>query len=273
MPGSSSASAAEPPQPPGSASVGVCGLGPLGTAVAARLVEVGFDVVVWTRSGRGVPGARTASSAAEAGATGLVLTLLATPDAVAAVAADVAGALLVQMSTVTPADVVALPGRVLDAPVLGSGAQAAAGALRILVGGEVADRARPVLDALGTTVHTGPVGSASAVKHVVNAAVAPMVALLAEALALADRLGLDRALVLDELELSRIGPLVSRKRGKIESGRFDPDVTLATFRKDLDLLARLGGGELRMVAAARELVAAALAEGHGGEDYSVLACG
>jgi 3-hydroxyisobutyrate dehydrogenase-like beta-hydroxyacid dehydrogenase len=106
---------------------------------------------------------------------------------------------------------------------------------------------------------------------VVNAAVAPMVALLAEAVALGDRLGLDRDVVLDELARSRIGPLVARKRAKIATGRYEPDVTLATFGKDLGLLARTAGDlPMPMAAAARDRVAAALAAGLGDRDYSVL---
>src|SRR5881275_2787308 len=78
----------------------------------------------------------------------------------------------------------------------------------------------PLLARLGEPVHVGPVPNGSALKQVLNAANAPMVALLAEAVVLGERLGLDRALLLDELERSRIGALIRRKRAMVETGRY-----------------------------------------------------
>lgn len=284
MPGSGSASPGSAGSP-GGPGVAVCGLGPLGRAVAGRLVAAGLAVTVWNRHRREVPGATVAATAAEAAAAGVVITLLAGPEAVEEVVLGPSGVaaggpdVLVQMSTVAPADVLALRSRLpagvglLDAPVLGSGAQAAAGTLRILAGGDAGTvaRCRPVLDPLGETVHIGPVPTGSAVKQVVNAAVAPMVALLAEAVALADRLGLDRTAVLDELVRSRIGPLVERKRAMIETGDYPPAATLAAFHRDMALVERTAGDlPMTMAAAARLRAEAALAAGLGDRDYSVL---
>jgi len=292
MPGSGSAPGGDP------ARVAVCGLGLMGRAVAGRLLDAGVPVTVWNRhperarelAGRGAAVADSPAAAAAAAngtGAGAVVTLLGSAEAVAEVVlgrdgvAAVRPAVVVQMSTVGVADVLALraglpPGvSLLDAPVLGSWAQAAAGQLRILAGGSatVLDRWRSLLALLGEPVHVGEIPAGTALKHVVNAAVAPMVALLAEAVALGDRLGLDPRLVLDELERSRIGPLVRRKRAMLDSGRYPPDARLGTFGQDMRLVERAGeahGLAMTMAAAARRRADDAVAAGLADLDYSVL---
>jgi 3-hydroxyisobutyrate dehydrogenase-like beta-hydroxyacid dehydrogenase len=275
--------------------VAFCGLGLMGGPMARRLLAAGVPVTVWNRSqdrSRELArlGATVAASPAEAaGRAGAAIAMLATPAAVHEVVFGPDGLasgatrpdVLIQMSTVAQRDVLAIRRRLpvdvdlLDAPVLGSGPQAAAGELRILAGGdaEVVERCRPLLAPLGEVVHVGPIGAGSALKQVVNAAVAPMVALLAEAVALGTRLGLDQRLLLDELERSRVGPLVRRKRGRIERGRYPADVRLATFRKDMRLVEEAGrecGVPMRLAAAAGRLADEAIEHGLGDRDYSIL---
>ncbi len=221
----------------------------------------------------------------ERAAADLMIIMLADEAAVRAVVlgpdglARAGGGTLALTSTVGPAAVTRIarefPGELLDAPVTGSVPEARAGRLRLLVGGAPAAlaAARPVLAVLGEVVHVGPVGAGSALKLVLNAAVAPLVGLLAESLALADRLGLDQALVLDELSRSRIGPLVARKRERIESGHYPAESRLGLFGKDLDLIlaeAAAVGAHPSLVAAAARLAAAATAAGLGELDYSAL---
>jgi 3-hydroxyisobutyrate dehydrogenase len=273
--------------------VAVCGTGLMGAAIAGRLLDHGVPTTVWNRHPERAAelarrGARLADSpAAAADGAAAVLTLLGTPEAVAEVVGGPTGiararpGVLVQMSTVGVEDVLALRAELatevdlLDAPVLGSWAQAAAGRLRILTGGEPAAvaRWRPLLALLGEVVPVGGIPAGTALKHVVNAAVAPMVALLAEAVALGDHLGLDPGLVLDELELSRLGPLVSRKRDMLETGRFPPDARLGTFGKDMRLVEEAGearGLAMTMAASARRRAEQAVAAGLADRDYSVL---
>jgi 3-hydroxyisobutyrate dehydrogenase-like beta-hydroxyacid dehydrogenase len=153
--------------------------------------------------------------------------------------------------------------------------QAADGSLRLLAGADDAAFARwsPVLARLGEPVHVGPVPNGSALKQVLLAATAPMVALLAEAIALGERLGLDRTLLLDELELSRIGPVVRRKRAMVEAGRYPADARLSVFAKDMRLIRQSGedaGVPMTMVTAALEMAAEAVTAGLADRDYSVL---
>src|SRR5512138_2159525 len=132
------------------------GTGQMGEPMARRLVAAGHDVRVWNRTrartdALAAAGARVAPSPAAA-ATGaeVVITMLADPPAVTSVlfgpsgAADALrpGVVLVEMSTIGPAAVRKIAGRLpagvglVDAPVSGGVGAAAAGALTILAGGE-----------------------------------------------------------------------------------------------------------------------------------------
>src|SRR5207237_6266086 len=93
--------------------VGLIGLGNMGTAVAERLLDAGYELVVSNRTpgkaeALGARGALVAASAADlAGQVDVVLTSLADDDALEAVARAVIesaapGTVLVDLSTVSP---------------------------------------------------------------------------------------------------------------------------------------------------------------------------
>jgi len=278
--------------------------------MAARLLEAGHDLVVWNRSPDRAAelvdkGARPAGSPAEAASSAdAVVTMLATPDALEAVvfgpgggrnaigtSRDATGgglasglrtgATLIEMSTVGPVAVRELAERlpdgveVLDAPVLGSVPQATDGSLKIFVGGadEVFERWRPVLEVLGRPVRFGPLGSGAAMKLVANSTLGAVMSAVGEALALADGLGLNQALVLDTLAESPVGATVSSKRPLIESGEYQPNFALALAAKDLRLVdeaARRVGIDAWVAAAARAHFDDAHRAGLGELDYSAV---
>jgi 3-hydroxyisobutyrate dehydrogenase-like beta-hydroxyacid dehydrogenase len=270
--------------------IAFCGLGRMGVPMAARLLGAGHELRAWNRTpgkaGSLVDaGATEARSPAEAAAgAGFVVTMLADPAALEAVvaAADLRpGTTLVEMSTVGPDAVRTLAGRlaagvdVLDAPVLGSIPQATEGTLKIFAGGDPAvfERCRPVLEAMGTPRHLGPLGAGAAMKLVANSTLGALMTGLAEALALADGLGLDEAAVLDILVESPIGVTVKSKRALIERGVYTPNFTLGLAAKDLALVtgaAEAAGVELRIAAAARSWFERAVEHGLGELDYSAV---
>ena len=270
--------------------VAFCGLGRMGAPMAARLLDAGHELRVWNRTpGKAGPlvdaGATGAGSPAEAAAGAeLVITMLADPAAVEEVVAGAglrAGATLVEMSTVGPDAVRALAAGVaegvdvLDAPVLGSVPQATDGTLKIFVGGEaeVFERCRPVLEAMGTPRHLGALGAGAAMKLVANSTLGALMTGLAEALALADALGLEESPVLDILSESPIGVTAKGKRPLIESGVYTPNFTLALAAKDLRLVteaAEVAGVELRLAPAARSWLERADEHGLGDLDYSAV---
>jgi len=264
--------------------------------MATRLAAAGHQVRVWNRTpGRDADavaaGAVAAATPAEAARDAdAAITMLAGPESLDEVvfgpeglAATLRpGAALIDMSTVGPDAIQALNERlagrgvaVLDAPVTGSAPHAAAGTLRIMVGATAEEfaRWREVLTPLGEPVHVGPPGTGAAVKLVVNSATAALTSLLAEALALADRLGVDERAALDALAASPMGIIVERTREKIETGSYPPAFKLALAAKDLGLAVGLAadrGLELRLAQAARSRLQAADRDGLGELDFSAV---
>ena len=270
--------------------IAFCGLGRMGVPMALRLLDAGHELRAWNRTpGKAGPlvdaGATEAASPAEAAAgADVVVTMLADPAAVEDVVLGAslgAGTTLIEMSTIGPDAVRALAARLpegvdmLDAPVLGSIPQATEGTLKIFVGGDEAvfERCRPVLEAMGTPRHLGPLGAGAAMKLVANSTLGALMTGLAEALALADGLGLEEADVLDILSESPIGVTAKGKRPLIESGVYKPNFTLALAAKDLRLVidaAEAAGVELRVAAAARSWLERADEHGLGDLDYSAV---
>lgn len=269
------------------------GLGAMGNRIARRLLDAGHDVAVWNRSPEPVRelvelGATAAASPADAARRSeVVLTMLADPAALQAVtegpdgivegATD--GLTLIEMSTVGPAAIArlssALPAGVdlLDAPVLGSLSEVEGGKLRIFVGGPepLVERWTPLLSALGSPLHVGPLGSGAAAKLVANTTLFGTLGVLGEALALAQGLGLSSQTAFEVLASTPVAAQAERRREAIESGEFPPRFKLSLARKDADLVAQAAeeaGVDMRVTEAARAWLAEAEADGWGDLDYS-----
>ncbi|MFF3642150.1 NAD(P)-dependent oxidoreductase [Streptomyces sp. NPDC002564] len=202
------------------------GLGHMGEPMARQLLAAGHPLTVWNRTPRKADDlvAAGASAAPDPGAAvrdaDVVITMLAGPDAVRAVADAVLpalrpGAYWVEMSTIGPEVVRELADRVpagvtlVDAPVMGSTDKAAAGRLGILAGGDAAG-VEHVLARFGPVTRTGAPGTGAALKLVVNTAVMGGVALVAEAMKLADALGLDESTAKDALAGGPLSGAVGR---------------------------------------------------------------
>lgn len=259
------------------------GLGHMGTPMAHRLVADGLDVAVWNRTPAraeplGAAGARVAATPAEAAdGASVAITMLADPAAVESVLFGQDGVLttlgsgrLVEMSTIGPDAVRGIAARLpagvglVDAPVGGGVDRAAAGKLRIYAGGEPADleAVSPILEHLGSVVRCGGVGSGAAVKLVSNTALVAGMALLGEAITLADALGVPRELALDVLGGGALAGAVRRAQA---TGAF---FTVELAAKDLGLAA--GATTLPIASAALRSVLDA-ATRHAKEEISVLA--
>ncbi|GAA1601077.1 NAD(P)-dependent oxidoreductase [Kribbella sancticallisti] len=224
------------------------GLGSMGAPMARRVREAGYPLTVWNRSAdRAAEFKAVAESPAEAVRDAdVVITMLADPPAAREVvgafaAAMKPGSLLIDASTVGPAVVAELadllPAEVtmIDAPVMGSVDRAASGELLLMVGGD-ADPVMPLLELFGTVNRTGPVGTGAALKLVLINAVVNGVALIGEAMALADALGLPEDQVRAALASSPLAGLAGRA---FADGSYFPirlaakDVALASEAADL----------------------------------------
>lgn len=282
------------------APVGFVGLGAMGSRMAMRLVREGIPVLAWDRTpDRGSPlaaaGARLLATPRAVGAgvgVGIVFLMLSDAAAVRSVLFGrsglarglKAGALAIDLSTVRPDDSRETAARLaergihfLDAPVGGSTDAAEAGRLLFFVGGDSAHlaRARPLLERMGAGVHhLGPVGQGSAMKLVNNLITVGNVALLAEAIAFGERLGLDRARLLELLSAGGgRSAMLERKREAFLARRYGPQFRLALARKDVGLIERSGrtaGAGLELARSIRRLIDEAMRAGHAEEDFSVV---
>ncbi|HKC10366.1 MAG TPA: NAD(P)-dependent oxidoreductase [Methylomirabilota bacterium] len=278
--------------------IGVVGVGLLGTAVAGRLLKAGHRVVGFdtapdrVRALLGMGGEAAASARAVALASEAVCVLLPTlpsveaavlgPDGVAA--AGKPGQVLIQMSTISPALTARLAAEsrargldFLDCPVSGTSGVVARGEGVLFVGGErrVFERWRPLLESmLPRAVYIGAAGQAMVLKLVANLLVALHSVAAAEALHLARRAGLDPAVALEVLVGSAAGSRMLELRGPLMvRGEYPAQMKLDLFMKDPHLIqdaAAAAGAALPLTDTAERLYAAAAGTGHGGEDLAVV---
>lgn len=275
--------------------VGMVGLGIMGGALAGNLIKSGFAV-----SGFDPDGARLAEAAAKgvlglaspalvAAASDVVITSLPGPQALHSAVEGTqgvcagAGSGLVVVETSTLAlsdkerahDALARAGStLLDCPLSGTGAQAAAGEAVVYASGDKGsyERCVPVFEGLARAHHyLGRFGNGSRMKYLANLLVAVHNAAAAEAIVLGRKAGLDPdtvyRVIKDGAGASRMfevrGPLMVR-------GEYSPPaMKVEIWQKDLDIIARFAAGlgcPTPLFTATLPLYFAAAAGGRGGED-------
>jgi len=276
--------------------VAVLGTGIMGSAMARNLAAAGLRTMVWDRSSEATApladaGALVAASPQDAIRDArVVITMLPTADVVnsvvfaAAAAAFADGAVWAQMGTIGLAATSGIGERLgrirsdvmfVDAPVSGSKGPAEAGQLLILASGPPAAEAivRPAFSAIGRkTVWLGEAGQGTRMKMVVNAYLATLVEGVAEALELAERLGIDPAALEDAIEGGPLdAPLADAKLHKMKSGDYTPEFPLEWALKDVDLaIAAAGADRLPLLEALSRHWRAAVEAGHGRDDISAV---
>jgi 3-hydroxyisobutyrate dehydrogenase-like beta-hydroxyacid dehydrogenase len=240
-----------------SRTITVLGLGRMGTAIAARLVSLGWEVTGWTRSGRTVASVSMAAEPDDAVANaGVVLLALFDGPACTQVLDRVRDSLrpdtiVLNTSTIAPAEAADLASRLgasyVHAPLLGSLPAVASGTLKILASGDngTLARIRPLLEALGTVQPSGDPATAAALKLVANSSLAGAVLALRDSLRQASALHLPRAQVLDVLEAGQLGSLVARKRSFLAGEPAPAEFTIGALAKDMALLADASRSPLR----------------------------
>jgi 3-hydroxyisobutyrate dehydrogenase-like beta-hydroxyacid dehydrogenase len=271
--------------------LGFIGLGLMGQAFTRRLVEAGYRVTGYDRVVDKVVraaahGIRAAGSAAEVARTSRIahVCVMTRDDLEAAVFGPegiAAGAapdkILIDHSTTAAAATRDLAARLaaatgmrwIDAPVSGGPPAAAAGTLAIMAGGAEADLAlvAPILAALGTCTHMGPLGSGQITKMVNQVLVLANYCVLAEALALAEAGGVDPARIPAALGPGYAGSnLLQRLFPRLIARDFAPAGYAFQALKDLDMVHALAK-ELEvptpMTSQAATLFRTLIAKGHG----------
>jgi 3-hydroxyisobutyrate dehydrogenase-like beta-hydroxyacid dehydrogenase len=221
----------------------------------------------------------------------IVLSLPDTPEILEAVSGEIGleaglrgGSIVVVASTVAPGTPVELERRlaplgvgVVDAPVSGGPARAAAGTLVLMCGGspETVDACRPVLECLGHVVHVGPVGHGEIAKLANNLMGSVIVLGISEGLALAAKAGADLERVCEAVGRGSGGSWILSEWIPETVLRADYERRFATelMVKDLRLIESLAG-ELDVPIAACELAGERfgrmVADGYGDLDFSYL---
>ncbi len=267
----------------------------MGSRMAARLADAGYPLMVWNRDmGKAQPlaqaGAKVAGSAAEAArGAQVVISMLADDDAALEVLfgkervidALKQGQTLVEMSTLSPetqrvisAEVQKRGAQCLDCPVSGSTPQAEQ--LVIFAGGEqeVFDTVKPVLLQMGQAAHfMGPSGAGAVMKLVVNALLGIGIQAVAEGLALGEKAGLDRNVLIDTLaQTTVVTPAQKSKLENAKHGSYPPNFPLRLLFKDYGLVAdeaRIHSVPMPTLASAQQMCAVENAKGEE-EDMSAV---
>ncbi|AEV19074.1 3-hydroxyisobutyrate dehydrogenase-like protein [Geobacillus thermoleovorans CCB_US3_UF5] len=270
--------------------VGFIGLGVMGSRMARRLLEAGFNVTVYNRTTeKAVPlvnlGARQAATVAElAGEADIICTCLSMPDDVIEVytgeggvlSAAYPGTICLDFTTVGPKTSRFVARRAdehgvayLDAPVSGGPEGAEQGALTIMVGGakEAWERVRPLLRVLGKTVeYLGESGAGSAAKAINQYLVAVHSVAAAEAMVAGVAYGLHAGKLYRLLKESYGDSRMLRRHMEqfVLPRRFTPGGAVKYVHKDVrlanELMDEIGLGR-RLGIQAEEAFAAAIAAG------------
>lgn len=278
--------------------VGWIGTGKMGRPMSRRVLNAGMPVTIYeplaqNRASLVAEGAEVAHTLADLLAAADIVALTIPNDQVLDELALGAGGfagqmrpgqILMEMSTVSPDISARLAATLaergvayLRAPVSGSTATAASGQLSVIVSGPEAafHAARPVLACFSAhQFHVGNAEEARYLKLVLNALVGSMSALVAEALTLGRKGGLDTATMLDVIAHSAVAsPLLAYKRDLLVSRDFDPAFTVEQMMKDFDLIlgaARHDHVPMQLTALVRQQYEGAYAAGLAGQDFFVL---
>jgi 3-hydroxyisobutyrate dehydrogenase-like beta-hydroxyacid dehydrogenase len=273
--------------------VGVVGLGNIGAAIAANLVEDGHDVTVTDADpGRAVAitGATAATTTAEVARSGeITITSLPGPAEVAAVAGEWAGAaaagsILLEISTTAPAGnrelaskLAASGHHLVEAPLTGGAAGAQQRTLVFMVGGddEPVARCKPLLEQLGrATFHLGPVGAGTTMKLANSLLAFSCTIASLEALSLTAKAGID---LRTAVEVVRTGGatnfFIDHGVDGIDVRGRDTQFALTLASKDAGLIEELAAATEVPAPVARavaEVLADAVVRGLGDHDWSDL---
>ncbi|WP_169981065.1 NAD(P)-dependent oxidoreductase [Tautonia rosea] len=273
-------------------SVGVIGLGLMGSAMAFRLMEAGYPVEVFNRTrekaeGLIEQGARWSENPMVS--CDRVLISLYTTETVEEVLDSLAaglrpGLILIDTTTGDPDRTAALGAKLtaggvfyLDAPISGSSEQTRRGQVSTVVGGprEAFDTCRDLFDCLTErAVYAGPSGSGSKLKLVSNLVLGLNRAALAEGLAFARSLGLDPETTLDVLLHSMAySRIMDTKARKMIDRDYRTQAKLSQHIKDVQLMIAAAGAaglDLPLSEAHCRILEAAARAGYADADNSAL---
>jgi 3-hydroxyisobutyrate dehydrogenase-like beta-hydroxyacid dehydrogenase len=277
-------------------SVGLIGLGIMGSAMAGHLSRAGFEVIGYDidLDRRAVADLPAENPRDVAQRTDVVLTVLPSAAALAEVVAGTNGLIAARNEDLIVADcgtfdledkercrsaLEAARMRMLDCTISGTGAQARSKDVVVYASGAEADyrRSLAAFEAFARASHyVGPFGNGSKLKYVANLLVAIHTVAAAEAMVVAERAGLDLQAV---YELIRAGAGSSRmfelRAPLMAAGEYLEQVQsrMELWQKDMQVIGRYVR-DLRCVtplfAASSQIYNAAIAQGHAAADMAAV---
>jgi 3-hydroxyisobutyrate dehydrogenase len=280
--------------------VALLGQGLMGSGIAQNILKAGFPLTIYNRTkAKALPqlekGAKWAQTPAEAAAAADVVISVVGDDAASravwlgeggALAGLRPGTIAVECSTLSldwvrelHALVMGRGCRFMDAPMAGSKLAAQDGTLTLLVGAEPStlEQAQPVLSAISSRIiHFGAPGAGITYKLINNMVAGTQLAVLGEALALAERAGLNMETVLKAVTSGAVAsPIVKGKvAAMIARDHTDTHFALRWMHKDLTYALRVAdqaGVAMPTIAVARELFRLAMQAGLGQQDCAAVA--
>lgn len=275
------------------------GLGIMGFPMACNLLKgnhqvTGFDLNTEAVDRLIDQGGQEAKSAAEAARSAeFVITMVPNAAHVRTALFEAQGilagmskeALFIDMSTIHPLETDAIRSdlqaqgiTMVEAPVGRTSMHAQEGKSLIMVGGEKQDieRVWPVFDCLGDTIiDCGGPGMGSRMKIINNFMSITLNVVTAEALTLAETIGLNRDLAIEVMSGTPAGQghMSTTYPAKVLQGDLSPAFMLNLAHKDLGLALDLANSvnvPLSLGAAAREVYSLARSQGRGEEDWTAI---
>ncbi len=278
-------------------SIGFIGMGHMGSHMVQRLLDVGYQVTVYDRTKAKVQemrqrGALVAPTPKELAANCQVVMACVTNDEAqhdvmfgpeGALAGVHAGSDIIDLSTVSPDASRRLfqaakeqGVSMIDAAVSGSVPQVDQGSLVIFVGGEqkTYQQCKPILDVLGqNSFYMGASGMGTTMKLVVNTLLGLGMQALAEAIALGEKAGVEKGLLLNVLGQTTV--LTPGQKSKLENVRreqYPTNFALSLMHKDFSLVLSQAydvSVSMPATAAAQQMYTAAMAKGMDA-DFSIM---
>ncbi len=275
--------------------IGLIGMGHMGSHMAPRLISAGYHLTVYDRTrekAQAIAGATVAETPEEAAAhSDMVISIVTNDPALEEVmfgpngvlAGTHASSVIIDMSTVSPHTSRRLfqaarekGVAMIDAAVSGSVPQVEQGSLVIFVGGEqeTYQQCKPILDMLGqSSFYMGPSGMGTTMKLVVNTLLGLGMQALAEAIALGEKGGIEKGLLLDVLgQTTVLTPGQKSKLENVKREEYPTNFALSLMHKDFHLVLTQAydlSVSMPATAAAQQMYTAAMAKGRNA-DFSFM---
>ncbi len=278
--------------------IGFIGVGIMGFPMAKNLIKAGYPLIAYALSEQSISkitgegAGRGESCAHVAKNCDIIITMLPnSPDVEKVILGEQGilkgackGQILIDMSSIAPLVSQSLARELekkgidmLDAPVSGGQEKAQSGTLAIMVGGkeEIFNYCKPVLEVMGKPVLVGEIGAGGTAKLVNQAIVAVNIAIVAEALLLGKKAGVDPDRIFNAIKGGLAGSqCLTDKAPRMFSANYDPGFRIRLHVKDLANILQTSQelhNAMPLTAQVMEMMQTLMADGHTELDHSGLA--